>query len=417
MALSDDNLDRDPHLARLVAAAGDEAPSPALDAAILAAARRAVSAGPQAVTPVGGGETAAPAPRRKRNGYVPVSIAAVLVMSASLVTIVQQEKGDDLMQPPPGVPAPAPVPSATAPVPDAKVSTQDTAPGAKPDTTTLRDAPAKLKRDSADLADAASATASAKEDYANKLRKPVESALQRKADTPADAAKDASGDIVRRGAPPAPAEAEAEASRSGVAAGAVGNLGSAAPAPPQPPAAPAAVVAPVVAPVVTPAVTPAVTPIARASRAEPFPAAREDTSARLRAEADRSAASARGAIQSAPMVPESASAPVARQAETRSAVGAREFDGAGAAKTAPTQAAADAPVAERVPAPASVVASVAKPAASPPPPPVWRGLDDQPVEKWLERAAEFKRDGRAADLDALMTELRRRFPHHPASAR
>jgi hypothetical protein len=49
--------------------------------------------------------------------------------------------------------------------------------------------------------------------------------------------------------------------------------------------------------------------------------------------------------------------------------------------------------------------------------PVWRGLEDQPPEKWLERVAEFKRDGRLAETDELMMEFRRRFPDHPASAR
>lgn len=36
--------------------------------------------------------------------------------------------------------------------------------------------------------------------------------------------------------------------------------------------------------------------------------------------------------------------------------------------------------------------------------------------KWLERLAEFKRDGRQADADELLAEFRRRFPDHPASA-
>ena len=49
--------------------------------------------------------------------------------------------------------------------------------------------------------------------------------------------------------------------------------------------------------------------------------------------------------------------------------------------------------------------------------PVWRGLEEQPPEKWLDRLAEFKRDGRQADIDELLTEFRRRFPDHPASAR
>ena len=42
-----------------------------------------------------------------------------------------------------------------------------------------------------------------------------------------------------------------------------------------------------------------------------------------------------------------------------------------------------------------------------------RGLEDQPPEKWLERAAEFKRDSRWAEWQFLMIEFGRRFPDHP----
>ena len=44
-------------------------------------------------------------------------------------------------------------------------------------------------------------------------------------------------------------------------------------------------------------------------------------------------------------------------------------------------------------------------------------LDNQPVEKWLERLAQLKREGRSAEADELMAEFRRRFPDHPASVR
>lgn len=50
--------------------------------------------------------------------------------------------------------------------------------------------------------------------------------------------------------------------------------------------------------------------------------------------------------------------------------------------------------------------------------PAWlTELDNQPPEKWLERLAQFKREGRQAEADELMSEFRRRFPDHPAGAR
>jgi hypothetical protein len=49
--------------------------------------------------------------------------------------------------------------------------------------------------------------------------------------------------------------------------------------------------------------------------------------------------------------------------------------------------------------------------------PTWLGLENQPPEKWLERLAEFKREGRSADAEELLNEFRRRFPDHPAGAR
>ena len=100
---------RDPRLARLLEAAGREEPPSALDAAILAAARKEAGARPLSVPGGGGAGSAGSAPvRAKRNWYVPVSIAAVLVLSVSMVTLVQQEKGDELAQPPRATNVPPP---------------------------------------------------------------------------------------------------------------------------------------------------------------------------------------------------------------------------------------------------------------------------------------------------------------------
>ena len=123
--LRGDDPERDPKLAQWLAAASREEPPAALDAAILAAARREVNARPQAlggarpqvVGSGSGGAAGAPPVRAKRNWYVPVSIAAVMVLSVSLVSIVRHEKGDELTQPPaatrslPKAPAAAEVPA------------------------------------------------------------------------------------------------------------------------------------------------------------------------------------------------------------------------------------------------------------------------------------------------------------------
>lgn len=76
------NGERDAALDRLYRAAGHETPPARLDEAILAAARREVRARPQSVT------------SGLRRWRVPVSIAAVVVLSVSLVTLVKEEGGE-----------------------------------------------------------------------------------------------------------------------------------------------------------------------------------------------------------------------------------------------------------------------------------------------------------------------------------
>ena len=110
-----DNLERDARLARLLEVAGDEAPPAALNEAILAAARRAVYAQPQAAEIDVRGS--APRVHAKRNWYAPVSLAAVLLLSVGLVTLVYKEKGDELVQPTQNVSAPT-----AATVPDSETA-------------------------------------------------------------------------------------------------------------------------------------------------------------------------------------------------------------------------------------------------------------------------------------------------------
>jgi hypothetical protein len=102
-----EGVERDPGLDRLYRAAGSEEPPAHLDAAILAAAHREAGARPRAAGSV------------LRRWQVPVSIAAVVVLSVSLVTLVKEEGGEQLV---PLAPSRLPAPPAsdlarTAPAP------------------------------------------------------------------------------------------------------------------------------------------------------------------------------------------------------------------------------------------------------------------------------------------------------------
>jgi hypothetical protein len=115
MAMNEDNrgglpggAERDPGLDRLYRSTGREEPPARLDAAILAAAHREAGARPRAVTSL------------LRRWQVPVSIAAVIVQSVSLVTLVKEEGGGQLVPPtPPSRPSapPASELARTAPAP------------------------------------------------------------------------------------------------------------------------------------------------------------------------------------------------------------------------------------------------------------------------------------------------------------
>ena len=101
MALNDRDSHRDRALDRAYGAAARDEPPAHLDAAILAAAHREAGSRPR--TPAS----------RFRNWRVPVSLAAVVVVSVSLVALMREEGGDRLMQPDmpaSGLPEPAVTP-------------------------------------------------------------------------------------------------------------------------------------------------------------------------------------------------------------------------------------------------------------------------------------------------------------------
>ena len=103
MGGADGSAERDPRLERLYREAAREGPPAQLDAAILAAARREVGARPR------------PLSSALRRWHVPVSIAAVVVVTVSLVILVKEEGGERIGEarvPPVAAPAD---PSAVAP--------------------------------------------------------------------------------------------------------------------------------------------------------------------------------------------------------------------------------------------------------------------------------------------------------------
>jgi hypothetical protein len=422
--VNEDNLERDPRLARLYQAASGEEPPSALDAAILAAARREVGARPQVVGAAGGGSGEMPMPvvRAKRNWYVPVSIAAVMVLSVSLVMTVQHEKGDELSQPPKlaSVPprSPASAPAAEAP---AAISEKSD--------TTLRDAvsaKAKVAEEKRAVPPKAADTAPAPEAYGELAKKQ----RKEKAEAAADNAVALGGSGSARND-----QADGTLMREQGPASGMGALKSAPARERRPDPFPAA--------------SEREAPAAASSSAPttaPGQPSRDAADTRNRSEADRSLT--RGAMADAPAVAAAPSVPPApapsakafaaprRAAPTEDvqaqsapareraggALGARgvDRDTSGAAKDAPSPAAVPEGRIAASPPPPPPAAVMSKPAPAKLAQqrlPLWRSLEDQPPEKWLERLAEFKRDNRQADADELLTEFRRRFPDHPASVR
>lgn len=414
MALIEDNrentVERDPRLARLIEAAGGEVPPAAIDEAILAAARREVSARPlaaggstQRAEAPDGGEAVTSLPRRKRNWYVPVSIAAVLVMSASLVILMHEEKGDDLEQLPHRAPAPVPAP---APVDATQPTPAESAAVARPEVA-LRDVESKREKAKPGNvfvpAAAPSAEIKSVDGDTKKQRKQSEqvddkrSKLDRAEATGKIVAGDepkwrdtgASGLVDRPASTSAPAigipEVTSRQPRAALGGTAVGASD-----------------------------TPSPAPRVRERRSEPFPAAREqvpalatqDGKAAARVESDRNVS--RDVLSVAPP-PASAAMPrstsVKEDGITQAAPPLAEGRFSSSAPPRQVMKSASAPTLQR--------SSPQKPVR-----PAWLiELDNQPPEKWLERLSLFKRDGLQVEADELLVEFRRRFPDHPAGAR
>lgn len=402
--------ERDPKLAQWLAAASREEPPAALDAAILAAARREVNARPQAlggarpqvVGSGSGGEAGAPPVRAKRNWYVPVSIAAVMVLSVSLVSIVRHEKGDELTQPPaatrslPKAPAAAEVPA-----PVARAEKQDG---------TLRDAVSpKLAEENPGEPAKATGENPSPDGFAALAQKPRGGKFAA-APAPAIASNSARKDQPDTGIARQQGPSDSARETKSAVATIQGQMaaGAAAPA--------VAERAPLEMRREAEAVRPA-PERARAGAASPGVRGFDGASVGATASAPASAPPAAEArpAPAPPPEPFPAQSPASR--DDAAGRGDADRNATASAKAAPAIAAA--PVAPPPPAAKLAVRPAPKPAVRSAPQrlPVWRGLEDQPAEKWLERLAEFRRDSHQADADELLAEFRRRFPDHPAGAR
>ncbi len=289
------DAERDPRLDRAYREAGSEPPPAHLDAAILAAARREAGARPRRLS------------SELRRWRVPVSIAAVVVLSVSLVTLVREEGGEELMQVEPRRPPPA-LPREATPPPAPRPGQADAQPAMAP-------TPAPVTA-------------------------PVPSRLASRDDAPARA----------------PGELGMIAGRERAEAVAPASKGAGTAAMPEPAAKPAP---------------------------QPLLAAPRDAG-------ERSAAP-----PAAPALEDRAAAPPPSVAVSRSA-----------------QPSARGPV--LAPDRARVMAQAAESAsARSDRSPVWRGFENEPPQKWLERIEELKRQERAADAAEMLAELKRRFPGYP----
>jgi len=334
------DVGRDAGLDRLYREAVGENPPPHVDAAILAAARREVGARPRAT------------PSALRRWRVPVSIAAVVVLSASLVVLVREEGGDPLW-----------VPTAPAPSPAARPSEAVTEPQPTPAP------PAAVERSARVPAGQAPGRVAIKPEGAE-AGKPAELAKlqdggERKAPQAPSARTERSAAPVEGASGPQPFSAmpdrsEREPAASGAeprAAGSPADLSDAG------------------------AGLGGAIEDRDSDRARP---GREFQDERRLSESRKSAAPA-GA--QAPQLTRPAPSPGAAAARDRSATPAPGPETRLQAEE--MQAAKSRQVARLV-----------------------KTLDAEPPEKWLARIRELRRDGETADADALLAEFKRRFPNH-----
>ncbi|HKU69634.1 MAG TPA: hypothetical protein VJQ51_02235 [Burkholderiales bacterium] len=364
------DADRDPRLDRLYGEIPHDEPPAHLDAAILAAAHREVGARPRSAS------------ERLRAWRVPVSIAAVVVLSVSVVTLVREEGGDKLD-------------SSTASMASRNVSRAPAAQTAEERAST---------RDRAAPAESAPDAGRARTQEAARPE-----AAQRKAarDDAVPASNSSAKEEADRRAATESAKLTEQTARSRSAGAAAELSGSMEPrAPVPPPAAPA----------------PPSPPQAGPALRDPRPA--PSTGAASGADVARSSIGIRGSSGDTPFAPNpeeqksqgSASAPQGTPDDRPMArERASAADSAGSLsmqRPAPAQPAAKA--APRVGSRSMQAEGSAATANRLSP--LLKELETQPAEKWVEKIEALRRDGRRSEADELLAEFKRRFPDYPLPA-
>ena len=333
---------RDPLLDRAYAGIPRDEPPAALDAAIRAAARREVGSRPRSL------RTAL------RTWRTPVSLAAVVVLSVSVVLLMKEEGADRLdARDPPSVrglaveearpPAAAPSPAPKKDEAGAMRRDSETTSGARPgDAAARRNEPATGAQVLGDAGPAGDPRSAA-----------------RQAPSPQSGA-----DRERAQADPALSQARPLA-KEAQSAPELKRLEQSAPAPAEPQARSDARSAPPPKPFSD-------LPAAQPAPQREVPAMRAETDAGAKASEDRDArwapgASARG--EAAPAQPPAGSL-------------SRGAAAAGAAAA----------------------------------PPVWAGFEREPAEKWIARMEELRRTGQRSQAREMLAEFKRRFPDFPVPA-
>jgi hypothetical protein len=272
-----DSGERDPHLDRLYRDTARDTPPAHLDAAILAAARREVGSRPRALS------------TRLRSWRVPVSIAAVVVLSVSLVTLIREEGSEALLR-------------------DAR------SPAARPPARTAE--PAEQAAEPAQAPESRKRATAAPEEYSFRRDEGAAGTLE-------EPQAKGEGERARSAAESAPGAAARAVPQGGAAGGALSSQARDSPQGSKP--------------------------------AEPKP--------------QEPSIGGRGSDAAPP-----AAAPQAKPMERR-----KHAEQALAMKG----------------------------------PPAWHGLEQEPPQKWVERLAELRRQGRTGEAEELLAELKRRFPDHP----
>ena len=340
---------QDPQLARWYRESAGPEPSPALDQAILAAAHRELQARPRA------------AGSFVRRWRVPLSLAAVVVLSVTVVTLVTERGGElaDMGAPPRPAERTTQVPDTTGMRPQ---QAEGSAPAASAEPP--RAAPDRLAKRPSDEFVPAPATPPA---AAPAPAAPMQSRQGERA-SPTEARDRAAAEQPLTEPVPAPAGAPTSTAGS-LAAGASGAVGRSLDSElgPQEDAQPAASARGEVAP-------PAA-PVARKAQAVEQSPATPDAAA--------------PAVTPKRAAPPAAS-PFGSQSQDSTFAEQRSLARAqAAAKQAPLRG------------------EMAR---------LLKALENQPPRRWLEKIEELRRAGRNAESDELLAEFKKRFPEHPGAA-